>query len=327
MPAMAQDQDYAETGDSSDEWEAFDGFGHVPGVLEGEIFKSRAELAERLVHRPLQAGICGTRDRGAESIVLSGGYEDDYDGIDEIIYTGHGGQDGRGRQIKDQEPTTQNESLKTSWINGKPVRVIRAINARRSGGGKVEHGGFRYDGLYFVDHFWAERGRSSHLIFRSRLIKASVGSDDHDSAGDPREELVAAGPSGRAEPARRLVSTQRIIRTTQIAEWVKRIYDYTCQVCGVRLSVGDSAYAEAAHIRPLGRPHDGPDEMDNVLCLCPNDHVLFDRGGIEISDDLVVTYIGASKEAVPLLVKHAIKREHLRYHREYYQKLREEFSR
>jgi hypothetical protein len=23
----------------------------------------------------------------------------------------------------------------------------------------------------------------------------------------------------------------------------------------------------------VGRPHNGPDTADNVLCLCPNDHV------------------------------------------------------
>jgi hypothetical protein len=36
---------------------------------------------------------------------------------------------------------------------------------------------------------------------------------------------------------------------------------------------------EAAHIRPLGAPHNGPDTLDNTLCLCPNHHVLFDHGG------------------------------------------------
>jgi putative restriction endonuclease len=39
---------------------------------------------------------------------------------------------------------------------------------------------------------------------------------------------------------------------------------------------------EAAHIRALGFPHNGPAVLENLLCLCPNDHVLFDAGAIYI---------------------------------------------
>lgn len=42
-------------------------------------------------------------------------------------------------------------------------------------------------------------------------------------------------------------------------------------------------YAEAAHTRALGAPHDGPDSIENVLFLCPNDHVRFDTGAILIN--------------------------------------------
>jgi len=49
----------------------------------------------------MQAGIVGGTGSGAESIVLSGGYTDDEDHGDEIIYTGDGGRDPRtGRQIR-----------------------------------------------------------------------------------------------------------------------------------------------------------------------------------------------------------------------------------
>ncbi|KIM58347.1 hypothetical protein SCLCIDRAFT_1218693, partial [Scleroderma citrinum Foug A] len=52
----------------------------------------RSMCAESAVHRPLMAGIYGTRDEGAYSIVLSGGYKDDEDRGDTIIYTGAGGR-------------------------------------------------------------------------------------------------------------------------------------------------------------------------------------------------------------------------------------------
>ena len=77
-------------------------FGHVPGYPEASRFKSRAELSKAGVHRPTVAGISGSEREGADSIVLSGSYEDDQDLGDEIVYTGHGGRDPEsGRQIAD----------------------------------------------------------------------------------------------------------------------------------------------------------------------------------------------------------------------------------
>jgi hypothetical protein len=55
---------------------------------------------------------------------------------------------------------------------------------------------------------------------------------------------------------------------------------------GPRLVGSGVPYAEAAHIRPLGAPHDGPDSYENLICLCPNHHTLFDIGGFTIADDL-----------------------------------------
>jgi putative restriction endonuclease len=63
-------------------------FGHIPGYPVGSWFENRAELADAGVHRHRQAGISGSASKGADSIVLSGGYEDDQDFGDLIIYTG-----------------------------------------------------------------------------------------------------------------------------------------------------------------------------------------------------------------------------------------------
>jgi putative restriction endonuclease len=57
-------------------------------------------------------------------------------------------------------------------------------------------------------------------------------------------------------------------------------------MCGTRLDCPAGPYSEAAHIRPLGTPHNGPDTEDNILCLCPNHHVLFDNGAMSIAEDL-----------------------------------------
>ena len=68
-------------------------FGEIPGVSVGAAFADRRALAVAGVHRPPMAGICGTTRRGAESIVVNGGYVDDKDFGGEILYTGAGGND------------------------------------------------------------------------------------------------------------------------------------------------------------------------------------------------------------------------------------------
>lgn len=101
-------------------------FGHIPGVNVGDEFLNRQVLASARVHCPTQAGISGSSKEGADSIVLSGGYEDDVDEGAEIIYTGAGGRDeNTGIQNADQELTRVNLALAKNKLLGLPVRVIR----------------------------------------------------------------------------------------------------------------------------------------------------------------------------------------------------------
>src|SRR5918998_6713678 len=121
-------------------------FGHIPGYLEGSRFESRAELSEAGVHRPLVAGISGSQGEGADSIVLSGGYEDDEDLGDEVVYTGHGGRDAESRrQVAHQRLTKGNLALAHSSIEGLPVRVVLGANLDSP---YAPASGYRYDGLY-----------------------------------------------------------------------------------------------------------------------------------------------------------------------------------
>ena len=48
-------------------------FGEIEGTQVGQIFKDRKELAASGIHTPPMAGIWGSADDGASSIVLSGG--------------------------------------------------------------------------------------------------------------------------------------------------------------------------------------------------------------------------------------------------------------
>lgn len=85
--------------------------------------------------------------------------------------------------------------------------------------------------------------------------------------------------------ARRLRSALVQLRDTAIAREMKRLYGHQCMFCGLRLQTGrnpDAYVSNAAHIRPLGRPHDGPDKRGNLLVLCLNHHAQFDRGILRI---------------------------------------------
>src|SRR5438309_933297 len=127
-------------------------FGPIPGVPEGTVFATRREAAGAAIHRPLQAGISGGGSEGADSIVVSGGYADDEDYGDLIIYTGHGGRDPEtGQQIADQTLTVGNLALAVSADRGLPVRVLRG-----AGGDPAysPESGYRYDGLFYVEDYW-----------------------------------------------------------------------------------------------------------------------------------------------------------------------------
>ena len=54
-------------------------FGIPEGVSEGDTFPSRRDLIDFRLHRSTQRGIDGNSTDGSSAIVISGGYNDDYD--------------------------------------------------------------------------------------------------------------------------------------------------------------------------------------------------------------------------------------------------------
>lgn len=282
-----------------------DGIGAIPGVRLGQHFDSRMTLSRAGVHRARQSGITGTAELGAESIVVSGGYEGDEDHGDVIIYTGQGGRDSAtGGQVRNQELTRGNAALATSAATGAPVRVVRATGH-----------GYRYDGLFKVEDYWSEESRSGFRVWRFRLVSLPPGGQ---VAATQDQGSVSDTAAHEEDTAVRLeTAVQRVVRSTSVTNYVKRVHDYACQVCGVRLESPAGAYAEAAHIVPLGPPHRGPDIVDNILCLCPNHHVLFDFGMLVINDDGTVvnrsdsSLVGRLRE----VAGHEVDRRRLKEHR------------
>ncbi|MFJ5192476.1 YDG/SRA domain-containing protein [Streptomyces sp. NPDC088394] len=277
------------------------GFGHVSGVLPGSRFDDRRALVRAGIHRQLMSAIAGSESLGAESVVLSDEHSGDEDHGDVITYTGEGA-------TGDQQLTRGNAALARSASTRAPVRVVRRI-ANASDGLA-----YRYDGLYTVEDYWSEQSPDGRRVWRFRLVRRTPAEQ---GVADLPQRDEAEGPS-LAGGVRSPLSVQRVVRSTAVANLVKQIHDFRCQVCGVRLLLrGGRAYAEAAHIRSLGRPHNGADAISNVLCLCPNCHVLMAAGMFVISDDLTVvsradsTVLGVLRETP----EHRIDRQALAYHR------------
>lgn len=284
-------------------------FGEIPNVPPGTVFATREELSKGGVHRPPQAGISGAGAEGADSIVVSGGYEDDEDFGDFILYTGHGGKDpATGKQVADQLLERGNLALARSSLDGLPVRVVRGAGGDPA---YAPASGYRYEGLFFVQDFWTEPGKSGFGVWRFRLVKT----EDTGAV-----TLLPSGEQPGGPPPRIEVSIQQLVRSTAVAQRVKELHGHQCQVCGLTLQTVAGPYAQAAHIRPLGRPHDGPDVAANVLCLCPNDHVRFDTGGLSITDNLEVVSFDSTEPPVKLrtVPGHNIDLAQIQYHRTFW---------
>ncbi|WP_218845735.1 YDG/SRA domain-containing protein [Aeromicrobium tamlense] len=267
-------------------------FGEVRGVAVGTWFESRSAVRDAGLHRHLMAGISGNFYEGADAIVLSGGYKDDEDRGDWILYTGQGGNEA-GRQVRDQTLTKGNLALALSEEQGLPVRVIRK---QRRGG--VD--GYVYSGLYSVRRHWVEASSDGPLIYRFEL--------DREPSQGEWEPQEATGHRATSV-------MQRIVRNSSVTQYVKELYDFTCQFCGVRLEVDAGAYAEGAHVRPLGGVHAGRDAISNVLCLCPNDHVLFDKGATFVDAESRLVRTATDEVITELSLEHYVNPGNFSYHR------------
>lgn len=278
-------------------------YGHVKGFPIGSIFPDRKTLSASGIHRPEMAGIWGGKD-GAESIVVSGGYEDDIDDWDEIVYTGHGGNDPRTkRQIDHQVLSHGNLGLVANCNSGTPVRVIRGARGHSE---YAPPSGYRYDGLYRVERYWPDAGKSGFRIYRFRLLRI-----ERESSERPSQEVYGS----RSAADRSFAKISRLIRDPAVSSRVKLWHRNRCQVCNIQIGTPAGPYSEAAHIIPLGKPFNGPDNTSNLLCLCPNHHKQLDRWGYSIGENFQLIGIPG---VLRTHSSHQISRESLNYHFKHY---------
>lgn len=177
--------------------------GSIPGVYIGDLFFFRMELCVVGMHGQAQAGIdyvpASQSSNGepiATSIIVSGGYEDDEDAGDVIIYTGHGGQDKFSKQCVHQKLEGGNLALERSMHYGIEVRVIRGIKYEGGVTSKV----YVYDGLYRIIDCWFDVGKSGFGVYKYKLLRidgqAEMGSAVMRFALSLRTSPLAARPVG-----------------------------------------------------------------------------------------------------------------------------------
>ncbi|MEU7470222.1 HNH endonuclease [Streptomyces sp. NPDC044984] len=141
----------------------------------------------------------------------------------------------------------------------------------------------------------------------------SPSEDESGGADTDDEHGRATGPAPRRAATRSV-----IVRDEALARKVKELEGDRCQICDTALRYLNRPYSQAAHIRGLGRPHHGPDELQNLLCLCANCHVLFDGLEIYVDSDGLVRGTRDGREPRPLRRDpgHPVDEAHLGYHRD-----------
>ncbi|KAA6428294.1 MAG: E3 ubiquitin- ligase ORTHRUS 2-like [Trebouxia sp. A1-2] len=162
-----------------------DHFGPIPpeadprglGVRVGESWKDRLDCRQWGAHFPHVAGIAGQSNVGAQSVVLSGGYEDDRDEGEWFLYTGSGGRDLSGNkrtnkeQSFDQKFESSNKALLISCQKGLPLRVVRSHKEKRSAYAPTEEEPVRYDGIYRIVRCWRKAGMQKFLVCRYLFVR------------------------------------------------------------------------------------------------------------------------------------------------------------
>ncbi|KAI3897995.1 hypothetical protein MKW92_016648 [Papaver armeniacum] len=138
--------------------------GHVPGVEVGDEFQFRVELSS-LVFMDLSRLVSTSVKKDgkflATSVVSSGGY-DDIDNFDVLVYSGHGGNPAGGnKKAEDQKLERGNLALKNSIDERSPVRGKMVTT-------------YTYDGLYFVERYWQEKGRHGNNVYITKIENSKV---------------------------------------------------------------------------------------------------------------------------------------------------------
>ncbi|KAL8196150.1 hypothetical protein R6Q57_025150 [Mikania cordata] len=150
-------------------------YGPVPGIEIGDEFQYRVELALVGIHRPFQGGIDFVKmgkEFYAVSVVASGGYDNEVDKPDCLMYSGSGGI-AKDKSFVNQKLERGNLALKNNIDLKYPVRVVRGykvVKVGESSDAKPKASTtYIYDGLYTVESYQQLTGPNGNLVFKFEL--------------------------------------------------------------------------------------------------------------------------------------------------------------
>lgn len=119
-------------------------------------------------------------------------------------------------------------------------------------------------------------------------------------------------------PHRRSIQSMQFVRDSNMVKKIKQEVQHKCQICNHTIAVGNGVYySQGHHLRPLGNDHNGTDDEDNIIILCPNHHIEFDYGLLAIdTTSLTVIHINKSNphHGKELAYKRYLNPESLMYH-------------
>lgn len=163
--------------------------------------------------------------------------------------------------------------------------------------------------IFLNSHEFEPAGQSAHRFkinqFWNRfdLIKPDpeqIAGNEHPALGVESSATV----TDQEVALRKIREQSLIIRNPALAHKVKLLHKFRCQLCNETIQISEgSFYAEAHHIKPLGSPHNGPDILSNMLCVCPNCHVKLDYEVVTLNASQLQT-----------IEEHFINEEFVNYH-------------
>lgn len=208
--------------------------------------------------------------------------------------------------------------MKGQYLN--KLLGINVVHALYRADGKWYHNLKRFPGVLFDDEGYIVFPTEASYINHPKLQRKS---DLHVTDGISgldgymrftQEQRLLIGDTTESvelQPREETIRIKREIelrlRKKSLVDRIKKLYNNTCQLCETRLEIGKGQYySEVHHIKPLGRPHNGPDVLENMICVCPNCHALLDLGGIALGNKSFK------------IQKHSIRKDYLRYHNKIY---------
>ena len=103
------------------------------------------------------------------------------------------------------------------------------------------------------------------------------------------EELLEKckfSPPDTEERSEKIIEITKRQRNATFGKAIKQIYEDKCAVCGlIAYDLKRNPEAQWAHIKPVSKPHYGPDDIRNGFALCRFHHWAFDKGLFALSDD------------------------------------------